>query len=223
MATLPPLRLTVGKIIDKSLGVLELNAVPAVIFVVALTALSVPVTYFGVGSLSPLRIMGGQLLIAAAGVVCAYFLLIAMLRRTGLYARADGDAFLPYIGLSVLYTLGVMLGFFASILPGLFIMARWSLAQPLLIARGDGITASLGESWERTKDKEFQILGAWLALIVLPIVVLIAARAFFGQENLTGIVISQIASSAISVVSLSWNVALYGLIVGKPDRAEVFA
>jgi hypothetical protein len=224
MATLPPRGLTVGKIIDKTLGVLELNAVPAAIFVVALTALSVPVTWYGVGSLSISRILGGQLLIAAAGVVCAYFLLVAMLRRTGLYARTEGDTFLPYIGLSLLYTLGVMLGFIVIILPGLFIMARWSIAQPLMVGGGRGVMAALGESWERTKDKEFQALGAWLALIVLPVVVLIIARSFFGQENLAGIVIAQICSSAISVISLAWNVALYGLIVGKPEQtAEVFA
>ena len=42
-------------------------------------------------------------------------------------------------------------------------MARWSIAQPLLVARGDGVMAALGESWERTKDKEFQILGAALS------------------------------------------------------------
>ena len=219
MATMPSRSVTAGKIIDKTLGVLELNKVPAAIFVVALTALSVPVTWYGVGSLQPLRIVGGQVLIAAAGIVCAYFVLIAMLRRTGLYTRTDGDDFLAYIGLSLLYTLGVMLGFIAIILPGLFIMARWSIAQPLLIGRGEGVMASLSESWERTKDKEFQILGAWLALIALPVVILIAARSFFGQENLTGIFISQIASSTLSVVSLAWNVAIYGLIVGAPATA----
>jgi hypothetical protein len=219
MATLPSRAVTAGKIIDKTLGVLERNAVPAVIFVVALTALSAPVTWYGVGSLQPMRLLGGQLLIAAAGIVCAYFLLIAMLRRTGLYSRIEGDTFLPYIGLSLLYTLGFLAGLIAIILPAFFIMARWSIAQPLLVGGGRGVMASLGESWERTKDKEFQILGAWLALIVLPVIILIAARSFFGQEALTGIVISQIASSTLSVVTLAWNVAIYGLIVGAPATA----
>ena len=49
MATLPQRGLTAGRIIDKTLGVLELNAIPAALFVVALTALSVPVTWWGVG------------------------------------------------------------------------------------------------------------------------------------------------------------------------------
>ena len=219
MATLPSRGVTAGKIIDKTLGVLELNAVPMALFVVALTALSVPVTWYGVGSLDVARILGGQLLIAAAGIVCAYFLLVAALRRTGLYARSAGDAFLPYIALSLLYTLGVMAGFIVVILPGLFIMARWSMAQPLLVGGGRGVMAALGESWERTKDKEFQILGAWLALIVLPVIVLISARSVFGQEALTGIIVSQIASSLISVVSLAWNVAIYGLIAGGENAA----
>ena len=103
-------------------------------------------------------------------------------------------------------------------------MARWSIAQPLLIARGDSPTRALGESWEKTKDKEFQILGAWLALIILPVVVMIVARSYLGQEAIAGIIISQLASSALSVLSLASNVAIYGLIVGKPEQtAEVFA
>jgi hypothetical protein len=222
MATAPPRRLKAGTIIDKTLGVLELNAVPAAIYVVALTILCVPVTWYGVGSLNPLRLLGGQLLNAAAGIVCAYFLLVAMLRRTGLYARTEGDAFLPYIGLSILSTLGVMLGMIAIIIPGLFILARWSIAQPLLVGRGNGVMAALGESWERTKDKEFQILGAMFAIAVLPIAVMIAVRVFLGEENVAGMVITQVASSALSAALLAWGVALYGLIVGK-EQAEAFA
>jgi hypothetical protein len=219
MATLPSRGLKAGKIIDKTLGVLELNAAPAAIYVAVLTVLCVPVTYFAVGTLSPLRMLGGQLLNAAAGIVCAYFLLVVMLRRTGLYSRTGRDAFLPYIALSVLYTLGVILGFIVIIIPGLFIMARWSIAQPLLIGGGQGVTASLGESWERTKDKEFQILGAWLALVVLPIAVIIAVRVFFGQQDLVGIVLTQVASSALGAAVLAWNVAIYGLIVGGASPA----
>jgi len=223
MATLPQRGLTAGRIIDKTLGVLELNAIPAALFVVALTALSVPVTWWGVGSMQPMKLLGGQLLVAAAGVVCAYFLLIAVLRRTGLYARTDGDSFLPYIGLSVLAMLGVTAGLIVIILPGLFIMARWSIAQPLLVGGGRGVMAALGESWEKTKDREFQILGAWLALILLPVIVLIGARSLFGQEALAGIIISQLASSTMSVVILAWNVAIYGLIVGREAAAEPVA
>ena len=65
MATVPARALKFGKTIDKTLGVLERNAGPALIFVVVVTALCVPVSYFGIGSTSPLRLAGGEILRSA--------------------------------------------------------------------------------------------------------------------------------------------------------------
>ncbi|HYD23901.1 MAG TPA: hypothetical protein VEB68_03830 [Croceibacterium sp.] len=219
MATLPARAVKVGKIIDKALGVVERAAVPALIFVAVVTVLCASISYFTVGSTSFTRIAGAEVLKSAIGVVCGYFLLVAMVRRTGLYARADDDAFLPFIGLSLLSTLGVMLGMIAFILPGLFIMARWSIAQPLLVAGGRGVMPALGESWERTKGLEFQIIGAALVLLIPVIVITIGVSAFFEQGDPVRIVVSQIASSGTSAVFLAMGVALYGMMVGPAQPA----
>jgi hypothetical protein len=219
MATLPIRAVKVGKIIDKTLGVIERAAVPALIFVVVLTILSVPITYLTVGSTAPLRVVGGEFLKSAIGMVCGYFLLVAMLRRTGLHSRTDGDAFLPYLGLTILSTLGVMLGVIALILPGIFIMARWSMSQPLLVAGGRGVTEALGESWDRTRGLEFQIIGAALALLLLPIAIGIGSSILFEQDDPVRMVVSQLASSASGVIFMALGVALYGLIVGAGETS----
>ena len=39
-------------------------------------------------------------------------------------------------------------------------------------------------------------------------------------KALTGIIVSQLASSTLSVVSLAWNVAIYGLIVSRDGASE---
>jgi hypothetical protein len=215
MAIPAPRELKIGTIVDKTLGVLEINAVPALIYVLVLTAVSVPITYASVGSTAPLQLAGGQLLRNAISIVCGYFLLVAMLRRTGLQSQTGGDTLLPFIGQSIIASLAVLVGMIALIIPGLFLMARWSIAQPLLVARGDGVMASLGESWDRTKGNELSIFTAAMAVVLLPIVVIIATGVFFGQENLAGIVIAQLATSALSLILLAMGVALYGLIVGR--------
>jgi hypothetical protein len=46
--------------------------------------------------------------------------------------------------------------------------------------------ATLGESWERTSGAELQILGAMLALFILPISILIACSVLFKPEDLVG-------------------------------------
>ena len=78
------------------------------------------------------------------------------------------DVFLSYFGLAVLYALGVLAGFILLIIPAFFLIARWSLAQPLVVVRGDGIRQAFGESWERTKGNEFQIIVAVFVLVILP-------------------------------------------------------
>jgi hypothetical protein len=215
MAISPARELKIGKIIDKTLGVLELNALPALIFLLALTAATLPITYVSVGSTAPLTVAGGQLLQSVVGIVCSYFLLVAMMRRTGLQSPADEDVFLPYLGMSLLSALAVTLGMIALILPGLYLMVRWSIAQPVIVARGGGVMASLGESWQRTSGNEFPIFVAALAVLVPLIAVIVAVGAFFEDGNLVGMVVSQIATSGITAVFLAMGVALYGLIAGS--------
>ncbi len=213
MATLPSRELKIGKIIDKTLGVVEHTATAALVYLAALSVVNVAVAYFTLEMIAPMQ----QLVIGlgkfVVGVAAAYFMLEAMVRKTGLH-ETDEETFLAYFGLSVLYTLGVLVGFILIIFPGLLVMARWSIAQPLLVARGEGVTKSLGESWERTRGNEFPILVAAFALILPLIAILIACSVMFEKENLIGIVVTQIATSATSVVSLAMGVALYGLIVG---------
>jgi len=218
MASVAPRNLKIGTIIDKTLGVIERAAMPALIYFVALTVLDGAIGYFGLTMTAPLQAVSFALLKALVSIVCAYLLLDAMIRRTGLRSRGEGDVFLPYFALSILYTLGVIGGFILLIFPGLFIMARWSIAQPLLVARGDGVMQSLGESWERTNDNEFQILAALLVFLLPTIAISLLCTIMLGRASVAGLVISQIASSVSSVLALAMGVALYGLIVGNPKE-----
>jgi hypothetical protein len=209
--------LKIGVIIDKTLGVLERTAVPALIYFAVLTLVNGAITYFTGAMIAPLQVLAIQLLKMVVGIVAGYLLLDVMVRKIGLLSRKGDDAFMTFFGLSLLSGLAVFVGFILLVIPGLFLIARWSIAQPLVVARGDGVRQALGESWERTRGNEFQILIAMLALLVLFIAVVIAGTALFEKTDLIGIVVTQAGSSAISAVSLAMGVALYGLIVGAPQ------
>ncbi len=214
----PPRQLKIGTIIDKTLGVAEHGAVAAAIYVVGLTLVNAAITYFTV-AMGPIEQLGVALVKFVVGVTAAYLLLDALMRKTGLRSRGDEDVFFAYFGLSILYTLGVMAGLIAIILPGLVIMARWSLAQPMMIARGGGAMRALGESWERTKGNEFQIIVAVLALFVVPIAAVIASRVMFDPADPVGIGVTELVSSAMSALGLSMGVALFGLMEGHRAAA----
>ena len=219
MATLPTRELKIGTIIDKSLAVLERVAIPALIFLVALTALNCALAYFTLNA-APLSQLGVTLLRVVVGVFLSYLLLNTMVQRTGLRSRGDADVFLPYFGLAVLYGLAVLVGFILLVIPALFLIARWSLAQPLVVARGERVMQAFGESWERTRGNDFPIIVAVLVLVMIPIAISVVAGIMFEKDDLVGIVVSQLASSVSSLLSLSMSVALYGMIVGAPKSAD---
>lgn len=209
----PPRELTIGTIIDKTFGVLDRCSVPALLYLAVFTVINGALAYYAPSTAAIKAQLIGALLKFVVGVVGGYLLIEVMVRKTGLRTRTDNEAFLPYLLMLVPYTLGVMLGLIVFLLPGLIVMARWSIAQPLLVARGDGPMQALGESWELTKGNEFQILVALLALLILPFAIIITCSAFFEKTDLVGIAVGQLATSATSVLAMAMNVALYALIV----------
>ena len=218
----PPRSLKTGTIIDKTLGVIEHSAMPVLGYVIGLTLINGTITYFtrDMTRITDALVLG--IAGVAVGIVAAYLLLEAVVRRTGLRSRTEGDTFLPFCVMSILATLGVFAGFILLVIPGLVIMARWMLAGTLVIARGDGAKQALGESWERTRGAEFPILIALLALAIGPIVVMIASGFLFDPIDPVGIGISQLASSAMSAAIQMMGVALYGMIVGGAGEAKTF-
>ena len=213
MATLPPRELKIGTIIDKTLGVVEVAAMPALIYAVVLTIVTGALAYFTVEMIAPTQQLMLGLVKFVIGVIAAYVLLEIMVRKTGVRSREGEAVFFAYLGLAAVSTLGVIVGFILVVLPGLFLMARWSIAAPMLIARGDGAMKSLGESWELTRGNEFSIIVAALAILVPLIGITIACSVLFERTDPLGIAISQGTASVMSVLQLAMSVALYGLIV----------
>mgnify|MGYP001555385440 CR=1 FL=1 len=218
MATAAPRNLTVGTILDKMFAVIERSMAASLIYFVVLGALNVALGYYTLGVIAPLPVLGSAALKFVIGVIAAFFVLDAMVGNTGLRSRTDGDVFLSYLVLSVIYTICLVLGFIVIVLPGLYIMARWIIAQPLLVARGGSPMKALGESWERTKDKEFPILLALLVVLVPVIAITIVCTLMLGRDNLTGMIISQLTSSAGGVLALAMGVAILGLLDSR-ERA----
>lgn len=214
--------LKIGAIIDKSLAVLERTVTPALIFFLALTVVNVVIKYVTANA-SPLSQLAAAPLQIVVAVFFSYQLLKTMIDKTGLRSRGDKDVFLSYFGLTVLYGLAILVGLILLVLPALFLIARWSLAQPLIVARGEGVMKSFGESWERTSGNEFQIIVAAIVLVILPQALGATAGFMFAKDSLLGIILSQGLTTVGSVLGLAMGVALYGMMIGKPTEAAATA
>ena len=223
MSVSSPRELKAGTIIDATLGVLERCAVPFVLFIVALTVLNGAVGYYGLEHTSVTQQVLKGVVGLTVGIAAAYFLYEAVLARTGLRSRQSDDAFLPFIGLAVITTLAVMVGLIALIIPGLYLMARWSIAAPVLMVDGKGPIKAMQDSWDRTKGSDFSILVAVLLFYGVPTLASVTSSFVFGPEDPLGIGISQLASAVASALGVAMAVGIYGRMVGGKEDAKVFA
>lgn len=217
MEIAPPRDLKVGRILEETFDTVERNAVAAVIFIVALAVVNGGIAYFGADYSSFVQTMGKQFITFLIGVVAAFLLLVAMLKKGGHMTEAADEMFLPYVGLSILAGLGVMIGFLLIIFPGLYLMARWTVAQPVLLSRKMGVIDSMKESWERTAGSEFSIILVVLILVVVQVGVSFTVSRTFDPTSPLGIAITQIIATGLSVISTALGVALFKLLVVDRD------
>ncbi len=222
MAIAPARELKIGVLINKTLDVLEKNWATVLLFIVVIGAINAGMTYLGQSRTAVTQQLGLTGMAIIAGVLVNYFLIGILLKKTGFKDKGEGGHIVPFFGLSILYTLGVGLGFVLIIIPGLIVMARWSVAQPLFISRGGGVMESLGQSWNQTRGNEFPIIIAGLAMTIIFFAISFAAPSFLGEESILGLVVSQVSAAVMTVIFSSLSVVLYGLIVAAREVSETF-
>jgi len=73
----------------------------------------------------------------------------------------------PLIGLSILFGLGIGLGFMLLIVPGIIVMVMWAVAVPSLVIERNGIFNAFSRSAELTSGARWKIFGLFLLLLVI--------------------------------------------------------
>lgn len=143
-------------------------------------------------------VVGTGLLFLLAQLVSTRAALVAAAGRRPDWAAVRGVVTLGWwlriLGLTLLAGLGAFLGLLVLVLPGVWLLVRWSLAQPALVAEGGGAVRALGRS-ARLVD------GRWWTLFGLHVV--------YGLVSfLAGLAVAWAAPLAVLV-----NAALAGLWV----------
>jgi len=74
---------------------------------------------------------------------------------------------LPLIGLTILFALGIGIGFMLLIIPGFILLLMWAVAVPALVIERDGVASAFRRSAELTKGARWKILGLFLLLAAI--------------------------------------------------------
>ncbi|WP_300377706.1 hypothetical protein [Henriciella sp.] len=115
--------------------------------------------------------------------------------------------FLPLIGLSILMSLGIFIGFMLLIVPGLILITLWAVAVPAFVTERTGIIRAFGRSMELTEGQRWRIFAliviAWIAMFIVGL--FIAALGGAGYQGMPSsfwdVFLNSIVSTAAGVLS----------------------
>lgn len=242
-----------GRVIQRTFAAIKQNA--AIFFGAAAILVGLPNVLAAFGQSSMLT--GGSEMSSLAMIfVGALLNLVGLYLLQGMVVKAAvngfngkttafGEAFsvgihkfLPLLGLAIVATLGMMLGFVLLIVPGIMLAVMWSVGSPAVVVEKRGVFASLQRSRELTKGYRWQVFGLLIIYVILSWIIGAAIGGFSlatggtltgGTPNLMVNLITEPLVSILSGVVASAGVAsLYYELrttkegVGSEDLASIF-
>ena len=228
----------IGEILSELIAIMQDSSREVLIFILVIGGLTALGVLLGVSETTMMLMgLGGgvdpstgllaglfQIIMVIVSVVAGYILLTRYLAARGLL-RDDSNRFWPYLGLAILSSLGIGLGFVLLIVPGVFLLVRWSSAIGFVIGEQRGVMDSLSASWEATKGSGWSIFFAGLIMIIGLILVGGAVGGFFGLLGATlGGMVSALLEAAGNAISLAFAISVYSLVTKDSGKlGEVFS
>jgi hypothetical protein len=154
-----PVKLDVGQLIGAMGEEVQRN----------IAAIGIAVVVLIVGNLAMDRWLPGTSSFTAAGILSLavqYGLTRHALDRAGLLPEGAPSRFGSLWGMSIVTGLLCLFGFILLILPGVYMVARWMLAAPIILAEDKSMSEGMSESWANTKESVWSIVGALLIIFI---------------------------------------------------------
>jgi len=116
----------------------------------------------------------------------------------GELVRSVEPVFWPLVAVSILFGLGVAIGFIFLIIPGLFLLVIWSVVAPVTVLERPGVFHAFGRSRELVRGNGWNVFGVIVLVFLAVVVVSVAA----------GIATNSLGSVGRSLVQWAVNAAL---------------
>src|SRR5215475_9474544 len=85
----------------------------------------------------------------------------------GQTVQAAGPFILPVIGASILASIGIAIGFFLLIVPGLILLTYWCLIVPFIVIGGAGVFDSFGHSMRTVRGYAWRVFGTYVLVFLI--------------------------------------------------------
>ncbi|QUL38948.1 glycerophosphoryl diester phosphodiesterase membrane domain-containing protein [Erythrobacter sp. JK5] len=164
------------------------------------------------------------LAVFVAGVIMHYWLYAGMVRRS---TALSFSRFLPFVGIYILATIGMVFGFILLVIPGFILLVRWIAVLPLVLAGDDPAMDSFGNSWEMTRGRGWSIFGAMVVLLVLLIIAagIIGGATYLlgGDGSIGAMAVESLADHASAVLFAAFAVGAFRLMHDSSEElTEMF-
>jgi len=131
------------------------------------------------------------------------------------------------LAVTLLVSIGAGLAAILLIVPGLYVGARWYLAQPLVLLEGCGIIEAMNRSWQLTEASAWPLVGT----IVILAVPNLAVGLFAGTEEALSfaavspqVILPELVGAALGAFGIAISVfALREFAPSRDELSEVFA
>ena len=126
--------------------------------------------------------------------------------------RSAGPFILPLIGVGILAGLGIGIGMFLLVVPGLILATIWAVVAPVVVVEESGVIAAFGRSRELVRDNGWPVFGVIVVTFLIIIIVggvLGAIGSGIANGPLVRIVFSAIASTITAPVGALAASVLY--------------
>lgn len=222
--------LSISNVVTNTLGVISRN--PVIFLGLSLVVVGIPQLLIGLvsggGGASPdMMAIAANPALAVGGFFSyiAFVILSIVLQAALIVASANDLAgkpvnfadcvnralrkLLPLIGLGIVMTIGLGIGFVLLVIPGIILYLMWMIAVPVLMVEEKGVFESLGRSRELTSGSRWKLLGMIIVFILFAIIVAIPFGIFALLSPTLGMVGSALASAVTSAVSSAGIAAIY--------------
>jgi hypothetical protein len=167
-------------------------------------------------------------------LVVQYYVVRRLVDRNDLRSADRLGGFGAFFVAGLLTGLAMILGIVLFVLPGIYLSARWTMVDAVVVAENRGATEAMRRSWDATKGNVLPIIFAGLVIgipAIIGLALLFAVGAgtqgdISASVNLGLSATSNVLLYASQVAGWYFGVALYQLFLAGPARTqlgEVFA
>jgi hypothetical protein len=159
-----------------------------------------------------------------ANLFFQYEISLALLVHYGLLEDRGGRRRMwALLGLNLLSGIAILFGLLLLIVPGVYLMVRWSAAAPALIAEDSDVTGSMTLSAEAVDGRFWHVLAALLVVWSPSVAGMLASAVAPEDQQLIGSLVLNLSLNLSLIAGWHLAVAVYAGRQTGNRLAEVFA